>query len=163
MRLLAHVMRSREPPRRHIAQGGAREWCERVCSVGPAAHKLPGVELRTAARCPVAGMWATLLYGHVDAKQPPRKSRGVYSRSCPRLVVYPRRASFTTSRTLARGWCIANTQLSTHAPFFEGAEKVTLALPLRTVPYSCNVGKNMRRLANYFTPPPLLRPPPGSH
>ena len=75
MRLLAHVMRSREPPRRHIAQGGAREWCERVCSVGPAAHKLPGVELRTAARCSVAGLGHTR--GHfanaiMKVKYPPR-------------------------------------------------------------------------------------------
>ena len=29
------------------------------CSFGPAAHKLPSIELRTAARCSVAG-WATL-------------------------------------------------------------------------------------------------------
>ena len=63
-------MRSREAPR-ELASGARSE----IFCFGPAAHKLPGVELRTAARCSVAGLGHTR--GHfanaiMKVKYPPR-------------------------------------------------------------------------------------------
>ena len=58
------------PPGEHASGARSEIFC-----FGPAAHKLPGVELRTAARCSVAGLGHTR--GHfanaiMKVKYPPR-------------------------------------------------------------------------------------------